>query len=195
MKPSGFLFALGLGAALQVSAQHGHDVRSPYAGMQDRAIKSLSDADIRELRRGGGWGLALPAELNGVPGPAHLLELREQIPLTPEQASAVQALFDDMQESAIAAGGRLIEAESAIEAAFSAGAVEEEALRRLLAAAESARAELRFIHLSQHSKAKVLLEPEQIERYKVLRGYGDDPCKAVPEGHDPERYRRHMGCE
>jgi hypothetical protein len=49
--------------------------------MQSRAIKSLSDNDINELRRGGGWGLALAAELNGMPGPAHLLELKDKIPL------------------------------------------------------------------------------------------------------------------
>jgi hypothetical protein len=53
--------------------------------MQERAIKSLSDADIKALRRGEGWGLALPAELNGMPGPAHLLELKDQIPLSQYQ--------------------------------------------------------------------------------------------------------------
>ena len=40
---------------------------TPYAGFQDRQIKGLSDEDIEELRRGAGWGLALPAELNGLP--------------------------------------------------------------------------------------------------------------------------------
>ena len=53
--------------------------------MQSRAIKSLSESDIQELRRGGGWGLALPAELNGMPGPVHLLELKDQIPLATDQ--------------------------------------------------------------------------------------------------------------
>lgn len=38
---------------------------SPYAGFEQRSIRSLSEADIEELRRGGGWGLALAAELNG----------------------------------------------------------------------------------------------------------------------------------
>ena len=28
-----------------------------------------------ELLAGGGWGFALPAELNGLPGPRHVLEL------------------------------------------------------------------------------------------------------------------------
>ncbi|NBS95027.1 MAG: hypothetical protein EBT08_02540 [Betaproteobacteria bacterium] len=53
--------------------------------MQSRAIKSLSDSDIQELRWDGGWGLALPAELNGMPGPVHLLELKDQIPLATDQ--------------------------------------------------------------------------------------------------------------
>lgn len=34
---------------------------APYAGFETRAIKSLSEQDIAELQRGGGWGLALPA--------------------------------------------------------------------------------------------------------------------------------------
>ena len=175
-------------------AQHNHPGNSPYAGMQGRAIKSLSDADIEELRRGGGWGLALPAELNGVPGPAHLLELRDEIPLTQDQVKKVQALFDDMRKAAIATGERLIAAEAAIEAVFADATVGETSLRRLLAEAELARAELRFIHLSQHYKTVQFLTSKQIERYNVLRGYADDPCANIPDGHNPEMYRRHMGC-
>lgn len=194
MKPAGLLLALSLFLPTTALAQHQHAGHSPYAGMQGRAIKSLSDADIEELRRGGGWGLALPAELNGMPGPAHLLELRDEIPLSADQVEKVQALFDDMRNAAIPAGERLIEAESAIEAAFAHGTVEEALLRQLLAEAESARAELRFIHLSQHYKTVALLTPQQIDRYQVLRGYADDPCANVPEGHNPEMYRQHMGC-
>jgi Spy/CpxP family protein refolding chaperone len=162
--------------------------------MQNRAIKSLSDSDVKELRRGGGWGLALAAELNGMPGPAHLLELKDQIPLTPDQVSKAQTLFDDMRKAAIPAGERLIAAETALEAAFAAGAVNEASLRRLLTEAESARTELRFIHLSQHFKTVQFLKPEQIKKYNILRGYAEDPCRSIPAGHNPEMYRRHMGC-
>ncbi len=57
-----------------------HDThRSKYAGEENREIKSLSADDIDELRNGGGWGLAKAAELNGVPGPAHLLEMKKEI--------------------------------------------------------------------------------------------------------------------
>lgn len=176
-------------------AQHNHGAQTPYAGMQNRAIKSLSDNDIKELRRGGGWGLAMAAELNGMPGPAHLLELKDQIPLTPDQVTKTHALFDDMRKAAIPAGERLIAAEAALEAAFAAGKVDESSLRRLLADAESARSDLRFIHLSQHFKTVQFLKPEQIQRYNILRGYAEDPCKNIPAGHNPEMYRRHMGCK
>ena len=189
-----WLLTLAISIPLSISAQHNHGVQTPYAGMQNRAIKSLSDNDIKELRRGGGWGLALAAELNGMPGPAHMLELKEQIALNQDQVTKTQALLDDMRKAAIPTGERLIAAELALENAFAKGAVEEASLRRLLAEAESARTELRFIHLSQHYKTVQFLKPEQIKRYNILRGYAEDPCKNIPAGHNPEMYKRHMGC-
>lgn len=194
VKSSIFLLALVICAPLSALAQHNHGVQTPYAGMQSRAIKSLSDNDIKELRRGGGWGLALAAELNGMPGPAHLLELKEQIALTQDQVAKTQALLEDMRKAAIPTGERLIAAEAALENAFAKGTVDEASLRRLLAQAEDARTELRFIHLSQHFKTVKYLKPEQIKRYNILRGYAEDPCKNIPAGHSPELYRRHMGC-
>lgn len=194
MKKLIFWFVLGSFVSLPALAQHTHGAQTPYAGMQSRAIKSLSESDIEELRRGGGWGLALPAELNGMPGPAHLLELKDRMELSEGQVRSIQLLFDQMKQEAIPVGERLIAAEAAIEARFAKGDVEEASLRRLLKEAEAARTELRFIHLSQHYKTVPLLSPEQIQRYQVLRGYADDPCKNIPAGHNPEMYRRHMGC-
>lgn len=188
------LWILGFGMSVSAMAQHNHSAQTPYAGMQNRDIKSLSDKDIQELRRGGGWGMALPAELNGMPGPVHLLELKDQIPLASDQVPQIQALVDDMRLAAIPAGERLIAAEAAIESAFASKNIAEGSLRRLLTNAESARTELRFIHMSQHYKAANILKPEQIKRHNVLRGYAVDPCKNIPEGHNPEMYRRHMGC-
>ena len=190
------LLALPFCGSALASTQHQH--HSPYAGFEEREIKSLSQDDVEELRRGGGWGLALPAELNGVPGPAHLLELSDQIPLREEQKAAIEARFESMREQAIEAGERLIEAERAIEQAFAERNREKEGLRRLLAQAEEARAELRFVHLATHLDTLPILDDEQVVRYNQLRGYAngeENPCDSVPEGHDPERYRQHMGCE
>jgi Spy/CpxP family protein refolding chaperone len=179
---------------LMAAAQHqGH---SPYAGMETREIKSLSEADIADLRGGAGWGLALAAELNGVPGPAHLLELKDQIGLTPAQVTALEAIFAKMQADAREAGEHFIAAEAAIEAAFREGKLTPDRLRALIDASAKARAELRFIHLARHLETAPLLTAQQIARYNSLRGYGaGDPCANVPEGHDPAMWRRHNNCK
>jgi hypothetical protein len=63
--------------------------QSPYAGMQTRSIKALSTQQIDDLRTGRGMGLALAAELNGYPGPAHVLELSERLALSPACAATI----------------------------------------------------------------------------------------------------------
>ena len=68
----------------------------PYAGQQARAIKALSDDDIAALRAGEGMGMAKAAELNGYPGPVHVLALAAQLGLTEDQRHGVQAIFDRM---------------------------------------------------------------------------------------------------
>ncbi|HMB10517.1 hypothetical protein [Saliniramus sp.] len=175
------------------SAQDGG--HSPYAGMETREIKSLSETDIEELRRGGGWGLALSAELNGVPGPAHLLALRDEIGLSGEQVTAIEAIFEEMQAEARRLGEQLIDVEMGIEHAFRHGDLDDDTLHALIGKAEAVRAELRFVHLSRHLSTPPLLTEDQIATYNRLRGYGSDPCAQVPEGHDPRMWRRHNNCD
>ena len=91
--------------------------------MQQRDIKALSEQQFANLRAGKGMGLALAAELNGYPGPLHVLELADKLSLTPEQRQQVQLLYDTMLSEAIAAGERLIDSERALDAAFAAQAV------------------------------------------------------------------------
>ena len=69
---------LSAGAA---QAQHAQ----PYSGMQARAVKALSDEQIADLKTGRGMGLALAAELNGYPGPRHMLELQKELTLSETQ--------------------------------------------------------------------------------------------------------------
>ena len=126
LKVNALFFALFMYMPFLTLAQHNHAGQTPYAGMQNRAIKALSDSDINELRRGGGWGLALAAELNGMPGPSHLLELKDnKIPLAADQVDKTQVLLDEMRKAAIPTGERLIAAEKALEAAFASGNVDE----------------------------------------------------------------------
>ena len=171
------------------------DTTKPYAGFQDRAVTSLSDGDLTSLRAGEGWGLALPAELNGYPGPKHVLELAAELELSPEQTARVEAIFAEMRAEAIAAGQAFIDAEKALDAGFSDGGLTAAALERLIATAGEARAALRMVHLSRHLQMVEVLTSAQVERYVHLRGYTADPCAAVPDGHDPEMWRRHNGCD
>lgn len=163
-----FLSVLACGAGKAASA----DTASPYAGQETRAIKSLSHDDIAELRRGGGWGLAKAAELNGMPGPAHLLELKDQIGLDQGQVTAIEALFAEMQKAAIETGARLIDLEENLEAGFRDRTITEATLEEKLSEIADTHRELRFIHLNTHLKTLPLLGSHQTAMYNSLRGYG-----------------------
>ena len=174
-------------------AQDAH--KSKYAGQEKRQIKSLSDDDIKELRRGGGWGLAKAAELNGVPGPVHLLELRDQIELSPSQVTAVEQLYETMRMAAVEEGEKLIRLEAELNAEFAKGTISETSLQDLIQEISESRGRLRYIHLSTHLSTPELLTKDQIARYNQLRGYSSDPCENVPTGHDPSMWRKHNGCD
>jgi hypothetical protein len=190
------MLGLALAAPVAADAQHLHGDHSPYAGQEDRPIKSLSQEDIDELRRGGGWGLAKAAELNGMPGPAHLLELKEDIPLTSSQVQAIKALYETMRRQAIAEGEKLIVLEHRLEEHFRTAAITEDMLRELLSEIAASQQRLRYIHLSTHLQTPRLLTKAQIARYNALRGYGSPrPCnQAPPAGHSLEMWRQHNGC-
>lgn len=168
---------------------------SKYAGQEKRDIKSLSPSDIKELRRGGGWGLAKSAELNGVPGPSHVLELKDQLSLTEDQGVAIGKIYNKMKEQAIKQGERLISHEQDLETLFRSGPVSSQALRSSLSKIEKARMELRYTHLATHLKMPEILSEDQIRTYNQLRGYSDpDPCSNPPKGHNAEMWRKHNGC-
>ena len=143
---------------------------APYAGQQSRAVTSLSADDVADLLAGRGWGLAKPAEFNGFPGPAHVLELAEQLALTSEQRAKVEASFQAMNAKARQVGARYVAAEHAIDAAFRSG-TPASTLADRLGDAERLRAELRHIHLAAHLEVTPLLTPDQRATYQRLRGY------------------------
>jgi Spy/CpxP family protein refolding chaperone len=177
------------GAALLVTAsvalaEQGH---RPYAGLEQRAVKALSDDEIADLRAGRGMRLALAAELNGYAGPLHVLELAEALGLTAEQRRHTQELYDAMKDEAVLLGERLIAQESELDRAFATRTITRERLDRLTGTIGETRAALRAAHLKYHLAQDELLTPQQRARYATLRGYTP---QAPPHGHDP---RRHHG--
>jgi hypothetical protein len=172
-----------------------HSLKSKYVGQEKRAIKSLSETDIEELKNGKGWGLAKAAELNGMPGPAHLLEMKAEIDLSANQVRAIENLYQKMKQEAIPLGLKLIELERELNNYFANRTITSELLGVLLERVAQVQKKLRYVHLITHLKTPDILRPEQIALYNKLRGYSsDDPCENIPKGHDPVMWKKHNNC-
>jgi hypothetical protein len=174
------VFAGFSSSALAQSAQ-------PYSGMQSRPIKALSDQQVADLRAGRGMGLALAAELNGYPGPSHLVELSYQLGLTSEQLSKLKGMFDAMKAETIPIGENLVAQEEKLDRLFAENVISEQ--QQLKEATENigeTQARLRNAHLRFHLRARAILHPSQIRRYAELRGYGAEPQAPAHHKHNQE---------
>ncbi len=80
-----FLTAIGSMTVLAQQNQHGihhKDTTSPYIEQLDSPVRGLSEEEVDNLLNGKGPGYARMAELNGYPGPRHVLDLRSQLNLS-----------------------------------------------------------------------------------------------------------------
>lgn len=170
--------------------------KSKYIGQENRSIKSLSADSIQQLTQGKGWGLAKAAELNGMPGPSHILQMKNEIALTKGQEKKIQELFDSMKSKAIPLGLELIELERKLNDSFSNRTIKDETLHQQLDSISKVRKKLRYVHLVTHLMTPKILTSKQIEKYNNLRGYGSgDPCENIPVGHDAEMWKKHNDCK
>ncbi|MDH3532831.1 MAG: hypothetical protein OEO82_07860 [Gammaproteobacteria bacterium] len=144
---------------------------SPYVGQEHRDIKSLSQQDIEALSRGDGMGFAKAAELNGFPGPRHVLELAEALQLTADQYARTEALYEEMRRNAGAAGAQLIAAEAELDTLFAGRNVDVSSLQKALDSIAEVRARLRYVHLEAHLRQQQILSARQVARYAKLRRY------------------------
>jgi hypothetical protein len=159
--------------------------QSPYAGQESREIKALSAQDISGYLAGKGLALAKAAELNGYPGPMHVLEFAERLELTPQEKLDTELIFTKMQTHAIRVGADLIEEERALDRLFASRSVNPENLRQALARIGALQTQLRQVHLDAHIEQTELLAPAQVEKYNRLRGY------AMAGEHQTHESRRH----
>src|SRR5262245_25864350 len=152
-------------------AQHAQRSHTPYAGMHDRDIKALSEQQLADLRAGRGMGLALAAELNGYPGPLHVIELADQLGLSADVRRRMQELYDAMKAEAVPAGAALLASEGDLDRAFAERTIAPDTLASLTAKIGEAQGRLRAVHLKYHLTTADLLSPQQRQRYAELRGY------------------------
>ena len=144
----------------------------PYAGMDQRSVKTLSEQQVADLRAGRGMGLALAAELNGYPGPMHVLEHERALALTADQRDRTRALFEAMKAEAVPVGELLIEQEAKLDRLYAGREITPVRLRVDTAEIGETQARLREKDKKYHLDVMAVLNAEQIERYRSLRGYG-----------------------
>ena len=179
MKPR--ILALVLAATAFAVPVRADNQSAPYAGQQARSIKSLSAEDVAALLKGEGMGMAKAAELNGYPGPAHVLTLAKELALTESQLQQVTAIYDRMSAAAKPLGVELIDRERVLDQLFATREVTPVRLATETAAIGELEGRLRSVHLTAHLETRALLNPHQIALYQQIRGYGDPG--ALPHHH------------
>ena len=166
---------------------HAGIAESPYAGQQSRSVKALSEEDIAALQNGDGMGMAKAAELNGYPGPRHVLALVTELRLTEAQANLITALCDRMSAAARPLGAKLIDRERLLDQLFAKGEITPERLSAETTAIGDIQGRLRAVHLAAHLETRSILTPEQVALYDDLRGYAGTGTSS----HDHPDEHRH----
>lgn len=171
-------------ALLSASTSAPSSELSAYAGQEARQIKALSGAEVSGLLSGEGMGYAMAAELNGYPGPAHVLELADDLELTAGQRAGTEALFNEVKASARALGAELVAAERRLDEMFGSQGIDEPSMQEAVTKIGQIESRLRAAHLKAHLRQIRILSEHQVDRYMVLRGYGSN-------GHGGDHQHHH----
>ena len=158
---------------------------SSYAGQETREIKAMSPEDVQAYLTGKGLGLAKAAELNGYPGPSHVLALFSELGLTPDQRKLTKSLFETMEAQATQLGWPLVEEERKLDSLFATKSITPELLSASLSHIGGLQAKVRAAHLEAHLAQVRILTPEQIARYIQLRGYASAQQSPDKAHHQP----------
>ena len=140
---------------------------SPYAGEERREIKSLSPQEIGDYLAGKGMGLAKAAELNGYPGPAHVLLPRRS---SSAERKPARRIYSSACRKTPLVGPPLIDGGNG--QAVCLRTVTPETLNASLSA--SARFKRSSAISGGAPTQTQILTPAQTAKYVELRGYGGD---------------------
>jgi Spy/CpxP family protein refolding chaperone len=173
------LIALSVVIAAPALAQHGSHAPGPssfgraasYAGEEAREIKALSAQEQRAWLEGEGSGLARAAELNGHPGPMHVLEHASELGLSEVQREKTREMMQRHKAQVRELGAQLVAAERRLDELFrsrQATRADVDVQTQLIAGLQG---RIRASHLGTHLEQTALLQPDQIAAYERLRGY------------------------
>jgi hypothetical protein len=168
---------------------------SPYAGQEIRNIKSLSDNDVQSLRNGTGeafGGVAKLAELNGYPGPRHVLDMGSELQLTDRQRMEIELIYQNMSNKAKSIGVAIIAIEQDMDRALANKTITEENLQLMLDKSGDLYGQLRFVHLSAHLDTVKTLTIEQVQMYNKIRGYDSGSTDNSSSSDDNNTSHQHI---
>lgn len=168
-----------IGTILLAALQTQHEQHSPYAAQERSEIAALTVEELAGLLEGAGMGLARAAELNGYPGPKHVLELTGELGLSAQQRGAIETIFDRMHEQAIELGEQVLERERQLDRRFAHKHIDADLVNELTAEIGRLRGMLRAAHLQAHIETTALLADEQVRRYEAARGYAETTVTGV----------------
>ncbi len=160
--------------------------QSPCVGQETRELKALSPEDVAGYLEGRGMGFAKAAELNGLPGPMHVLELAEGLGLTEAQRDATTRLMERHKAEARRLGREYLDAERALEALMASGGADAAQVAAATVKAAELQGRVRASHLTTHVAQAALLDAAQVRRYAQLRGYTGTAAPA--QGHSGHRH-------
>lgn len=146
-------------------------------------VRGLTTQAVDDLLNGRGAGYAITAELNSYPGPRHVLDLRQELALSPEQVQSIEAIFQQMSEAAKSVGQAIVEQEQKFSNAFASNTITEAEIEAQTQELAMLYSKYRTIHLQSHLKMKQLLSPQQVMKYDQLRGYSNLETQSVPNTH------------
>ncbi len=159
------------------------EIRSPYVSQLDSPVRGLDSEEVNDLLNGRGAGFARSAELNGVPGPRHVLDMQQELELSPEVTEQFEAIFVQMQSQAKVFGEEIIHKESLLSRGFAAGTLSETEMREQVEELAILYGELRATHLQAHFHTEPLLSAKQVDQYNTLRGYTNTSGQPMPGNH------------
>ena len=165
-----FTLAAGLAgvAFAQGSAHHGMPGSTPH-----HALAQTCDGAFEEnVRDGRGFGMAFVADQQGYPGPLHVLELKDRLRLSRDQEAKAEVLLAAMFAESRPKSARLLDAEAKLRRLFAAGRPDEASVRTAVGEVETARADVRLVHLLFHLKMRDALTDEQRRVYQEARWGG-----------------------
>ena len=126
-------------------------------------------------------GMAKAAELNGLPGPRHVLDLNVELGLSKVKVQKIDAIFRKMNKTAVKLGKELIQIEESLDKKLKNNELKSVGLMKLVEKSAQKYGELRYSHLVAHLETAGVLSKKEIEKYNKLRGYtSNDPWQECP---------------